>query len=87
MKRESLLNGFYLLHAIIVWSGLAWQMRHIYIVRSAKDITLFWIICLLIAEVSALPLACSSRYRMWRLCHIVALILITILLVGVLRYG
>ena len=80
-------HGLYGFHAGIVWSGLAWQIRHIYLAQSAKDVTLFWIICLLIAEISALPLACSSKYRVWKLCHIVATCLMIILLVGVCRFG
>lgn len=77
----------YVGHALVVWVGLAWQLRHIYITQSAEDITLVWACCLLAGELLALPRAIHSPYKVWKACHLIAVCLIAVLLVGVWRFG
>ena len=85
-KRESLVNILYIGHALIVWSGTIWQTVYVFREQSAKDITLFWIGCILLSELLALPRAVKSDYLVWKACHIISAILILILLVGVILY-
>jgi len=84
---EFMAHGLYLTHAIIVWLGSIREISHIYKHKSARDLTRFWIVCLLIAELIALPLALSSGYTLWWLCHVVGACLVTVLLIGVKLYG
>jgi len=84
---EALRNGLYLGHAIIIWSGAIWQIMHVFTYQSAQDITHFWVTCLLIAELLALPRALSSPYKVWKICHIGGVALLAILLVGVFKYN
>ena len=86
MNREAS-NFLYGFHAFIIWVGSIWQIHHIFTAQSAKDLTPFWIGCLLVAELAALPLACSSPYRLWKICHIVGACLVAVLLGGVILYG
>ena len=76
----------YAMHAMIVWSGAIWQIAHIFTHKSAQDVTLFWVSALLVSELVALPLACSSKFGIWALCHRVGCVLCTILLIGVVLY-
>jgi len=87
MLSEHIKNGLYLGHALIVWAGGGQQIWHVYHYQSAQDITLFWVGCLLLAEFLALPRTFSSRFWVWKFCHIVSAILVSILLVGVIFYG
>ena len=77
----------YLFHASIIWLGGIFQIVYVFQHKSAQDITLFWVACLLIAELIALPRACDSKYKVWKLCHVIGAVLIGILLVGVWLYG
>lgn len=87
MNRELRDNVLYGGHAGIVWSGTSYQIYHVFSNQSAQDVTIFWIIAMLIGEAIALPRACHSPYKVWRLCHWVALGLISVLLIGVVMYG
>lgn len=80
-------DWLYMLHALIVWGGGSWQILHVYSHRSAEDITLVWVTCLLLSELVALPRAFDSPFWVWKLCHVVSTILIGILLVGIVLYG
>jgi hypothetical protein len=80
-------NTLYLLHVLIIWGGGVWQARYIFANRSAEDITLVWVVCLLVSELMALPRAIKSQYLVWKACYIVATILIAVLLLGVIMYG
>ena len=84
---EFMVDSLYLGHAAIIWTGSIREIAHIYKKRSARDITKFWIICLLAAELLALPRALTSGYEVWGICHIVSACLIAVLLVGVWRFG
>ena len=85
--KEKLYNGLYICHATVVWAGSITQIYHIYAHKSAQDVTLFWIACILLAEFLALPRALKSPFWVWKMCHLVAIVLITILLTGVVLYG
>jgi len=84
---ETLFDALYIAHAGIIWTGSIREIAHIYKKRSARDITKFWIVCLLMAEMLALPRALTSGYAVWGICHIVSACLIAVLLVGVWRFG
>lgn len=83
---EQTRTRLYATHAVIIWAGAIWQIAHIFTYKSAQDITVFWVSALLVSELVALPLACSSRFGIWALCHRVGCILCTILLIGVVLY-
>ncbi len=83
---ETYKHKLYGAHAIIIWFGAVWQIVHVFGAQSAQDITLLWVGALLASELIALPLACSSEHRIWKLCHVVGAILCAILLVGVVIY-
>ncbi len=85
-KAEVIRDWLYLSHALIIWGGGIYQIVHIFVNKSAKDITLLWVLCLLYAELVALPRAIHSEYWVWKICHIVGAILITLLLVAVILY-
>ena len=84
--KEQTRTRLYASHAIIIWAGAVWQIAHIFTYKSAQDITVFWVSALLISELVALPLACSSRFGIWAVCHKVGAVLCAILLIGVLAY-
>ena len=84
---ENLANALYLLHALVTWGGGIRELYHILKCRSARDVKLSWISCLVFAEFLALPRAFSSCYWVWMLCHVVATILLIILWVAVFKYG
>lgn len=46
----------------------------------------WWPTAMLMGELMALPLAWSSKYGIWKWCHIIGAILCGILLIGVLLY-
>lgn len=83
---ETYKHKLYGMHAVIIWFGAIWQINHVFSHQSAQDITLLWVGALLASEIIALPLACSSKYKIWGTCHIVGVILCAILLVGVIIY-
>ncbi len=83
---ETYKHKLYAGHAIVVWVGAIWQIIHVFSYQSAQDITLLWVGALLASEIIALPLACSSKYKIWGTCHIVGAILCAVLLVGVIIY-
>lgn len=74
-------------HSGVVWGGGIWQIIHVFSHKSAQDLTLVWIGCLLASELAALPRAIDSPYWVWRLCHVVSSVLVGILLAGVILYG
>lgn len=84
--REQTRTRLYASHALIIWAGAVWQIVHVFSHRSAQDITIFWVSALLVSELVALPLACSSRFGIWALCHRVGAVLCAILLIGVLAF-
>ena len=84
--KQRLEDILYLGHAGIIWLGGIFQIIHVFKYQSAQDITLFWVGCLLIAELIALPRACDSKYWVWSVCHIGGAILMALLLVGVWLY-
>ena len=85
-KKEILVNILYFGHALVIWSGTIWQIIYVFEEQSARDITLFWMSCILLSELLALPRAIKSEYFVWKACHIVAVILVSILLIGVILY-
>ena len=85
--KEGLYNFLYIGHSVVVWSGSTWQLVHIFSAKSAKDITLFWVACLLLSEFLALPRALKSHYWVWGLCHVVSTSLLFVLLLSVVLYG
>ena len=76
----------YMAHALIIWVGSLREIYHIFKARSARDVTIFWVACLLSAEILALPRSLTSDYWVWYVCHIVGAILTGILLFGVIKY-
>lgn len=76
----------YAAHAIWVWYAVSVQGVHIIINRSAEDVVLALPIGMLLSELVALPLSCSSKYGIWGWCHRVGAVLWAIVLVGVLAY-
>ena len=84
--KEQTRTRLYATHAIIIWSGAIWQIAHIFRYESAQDITIFWVSALLVSELVALPLACSSKYGIWAWCHRIGCVLCAILLAGVLVF-
>ena len=83
---EAYKHKLYGAHAFIVWFGAIWQIVYVFSHQSAQDITLLWVGALFASELIALPLSCSSGYKIWRACHIVGAILSAILLIGVVIY-
>ena len=76
----------YILHSSVSWIGSAKQIHYIYTHKSAQDLTVFWVVCLLLSELLALPRALTSGYWAWWLCHIVSTGLMAALLVGAILY-
>jgi len=88
MTREGLKNLSYLIgHAGVVWIFSIWQIVHIYATKSSEDIVPFWVGALLFSHIFALPRSLTSGYKVWWVCHLVSMVLLTILLVGVILYG
>lgn len=83
---ELTVNLLYMAHAIVIWAGSIQEIYHIFKGRSAKDVTVFWICCLLLSEVMALPRAWTSGYWVWWACHIGGVILLAVMLFGVVKY-
>lgn len=81
-----LFNSLYIMHALIIWAASSVEIVHIYKHKSAKDVKVWWIAGLLVAELIALPLALSSGFWAWWLCHVIGAILVSILLFGVIHY-
>ena len=76
----------YMVHAFVVWVGGSHQIFTVFSHRSAQDISLVWIACLLISELTALPRCFGSEFWVWKACHVVSSVLIAILLTGVVMY-
>ena len=85
-RKELLFNALYVCHALIVWAGTIWQIGYVFKNQRAEDITVFWMTCLLLGELLALPRAIESDYIVWKACHIVASILVSVLFIGVMTY-
>jgi len=75
----------YVGHAFIAWSGLFGQLLWVFHNQSIL-IVWWWPAAMLAAELMALPLAWSSKYGIWKWCHIGGAVLCAILLVGVLIF-
>ena len=86
MMTQGMKNRLYLGHALIIWAGGLYQIIHIFHYKSAEDITLFWVGCLLASELLALPRAFDSLFLVWKACHVISAVLITLLLMGVILY-
>ena len=86
-SKQKVKNYMYLAHALVVWAGGTNQIIYVFTEKSAQDITIFWIACLLFSEFLALPRAIDSPYIVWKLCHVISSILIATLLAGVIIYG
>lgn len=80
-------NWLYMAHAFVIWIGVIYQIIYVYSHKSATDITVIWMVCLLLGELFALPRALDSPYWAWKLCHLVAFGLLAVLLSGVILYG
>ena len=85
MNRK-LQNFLYSVHVVIVWAGSLIQIHKTFTTHSSGDIAWLWVAAIFVSEVLALPLACGSKYFVWKLCHIVGAILVAILLGGVIYY-
>ena len=83
---EALYDWLYVLHALIVWAGSIRQLCYIFKHKKARDITLFWIVCILMSELLALPRSLTSGYWVWGVCHIISSILVVLLLIGIIKY-
>lgn len=79
-------NWLYLIHAFVGWVGAGHQLALILITRSAADLSILWLSCLLFAELTALPRAFTSKYWVWKLCHAVKTPLLVGLLVVAIMY-
>ena len=85
--KEKTKTQFYLGHIVIAWGGILWQIVHIYGHKSAIDLTMVWVIALVLKEMFAVPLSTSSPYKVWGWHHSVSLFLVIVLLIGVIVYG
>jgi hypothetical protein len=74
-------------HVSVIWIGSSYQVYYVFSNRTAENITKLWVLCLLYAQIAALPRCLKSEYLVWKLCHIVGAILMTALTVGVILYG
>ena len=84
---ERIKDWLYLSHVFVISIGGLYQLVHIFYNKSAGGFTLAWVLCLLYAELVALPRSLSSNFWVWKTCHIVGAILMTALVVGVILYS
>lgn len=77
----------YMVHVISVWVGLSSQIHLTYTSKSTEGLSTMLVICLLLSEFAALPRCFKSEFWVWKVCHVGAIILFIVLLVGVIIYG
>lgn len=77
----------YMLGAFIVEAGGISQTIKTFSTQSAEDIAWYWIAALLFGEILHLRLAFSSEFWAWKVAHVLAIIIISTLLLGVILYG
>lgn len=87
IKERGWYHWLYLIGAVIVQLGGIFQIVKTYTTRSAEDIAIWWLIALLLGELIHCPLSFSSKYGVWKIAHIIAVVLILLLLIGVVLYG
>lgn len=84
---ELIANLTYGASAVLIWAGAIHQIYYVFRHKSARDITLFWLVTLTAALALTLFRVFTSPYIVWKVAQAGSLALTLTLLGGVWKYG